>query len=362
MKLVYGESFYLIGLYSTVEKRISNLTGVLNIPKDKAKKLISRDQEEDFSYGQKLRKSYQLSDVFIDGNNRKTMVRQSKRFIELLFGFPYHTPNPEEHNMFQAYAASLKSSDLSRQVGAIIVSKEGDIIAQGANDVPKAKGGLYNNEDKTDARDFQKKHDSNEKRRNAIMENILEAVRSHKNGGFTEEQVNLLRENLMKSEIRDITEYGRAVHAEMEALLAAARIGISVRGGTLYTTTYSCHNCAKHIVASGIMKVIYVEPYPKSLTGELHKDSVSVDKEDKNKVSFLPFLGIGPRRYFDLFSLRLSSGREIKRKKNGCIIDFEPNKKTISLRLSEKPAKYMDEEKTAAKVFHKYLQEKGVIQ
>ena len=94
---------------------------------------------------------------------------------------------------------------------------------------------------------------------------------------------------------------------------------------------------------------------------ELHKDSVSVDKEDKNKVSFLPFLGIGPRRYFDLFSLKLSSGREIERKENGCIIDFEPVKKNASLRLSEKPAKYMDEEKRAANVFYNYLKEKGVI-
>ncbi|MCP2807341.1 deaminase, partial [Salmonella enterica subsp. enterica serovar Typhimurium] len=61
-----------------------------------------------------------------------------------------------------------------------------------------------------------------------------------------------------------ITEYGRAVHAEMEALLSAARNGIAIRGGTLYTTTYPCHNCAKHIVAAGIKKVKFVEPYPKS--------------------------------------------------------------------------------------------------
>ncbi len=358
LRQVYGGSFYLVGLHSTIEKRISNLMGVKNIPEDKAKELILRDQEETFPHGQKLRKSYQLSDVFIDGSDRDTMVRQSKRFIELLFGFPYHTPNPEEHNMFQAYAASLRSSDLSRQVGAVIVSKEGDIIAQGANDVPKAKGGLYNNEDKPDARDFQKKYDSNEKRRNSIMKNILNAVQCNQNGQFTEEQMNILEVELEKSEIRDITEYGRAVHAEMEALLAAARVGTSVRGGTLYTTTYSCHNCAKHIVAAGIMKVVYVEPYPKSLTEELHKDSISLDKENETRVSFLPFLGVGPRRYFDLFSLKLSSGREVERKENGHIIDFEPKKKSISLRLSEKSNKYIGEEKIAAKVVHKYLKEK----
>lgn len=35
----------------------------------------------------------------------------------------------------------------------------------------------------------------------------------------------------------NLTEFGRAVHAEMEAILAAARVGIPVKGSTLYTTT-----------------------------------------------------------------------------------------------------------------------------
>ena len=64
--------------------------------------------------------------------------------------------------------------------------------------------------------------------------------------------------------IDEVTEYGRIVHAELGALAAAARSGLSVVDGTLYCTTFPCHNCAKHIVASGIVRVVYVEPYPKS--------------------------------------------------------------------------------------------------
>ena len=44
-------------------------------------------------------------------------------------------------------------------------------------------------------------------------------------------------------------------HAEMEALLSCARSGVSTRGATLYSTTFPCHNCAKHIIAAGVARV-----------------------------------------------------------------------------------------------------------
>ena len=352
LRKVYGDSFYLIGLHKTMEKRTSYLTEVKSLSDDQANKLIDRDRNEDIKHGQKLRDSYQLSDVFIDGSDYERMFTESKRFIEILFGSPYHTPNLEEHNMFQAYAASLKSSDLSRQVGAIIVSKCGDIISQGTNDVPKAQGGLYSNDDKLDKRDFKIGYDSNERRRNDIINNIVKSVEPR----LSELQVGALKDALNTSDIKDITEYGRAVHAEMEALLSAARVGVSVRGGTLYTTTFPCHNCTKHIVAAGIMRIVYIEPYPKSLAKELHKDSISIDKKDDRLVSFLPFLGVGPRRYFDLFSLKLGSGREVERKNSdGKVIDFESQKQQINLRLSEKSITYTKEELANIAVFSKKL-------
>ena len=46
---------------------------------------------------------------------------------------------------------------------------------------------------------------------------------------------------------------------------------------------------------------------------ELYSDSASISGEH-NKVHFEEFVGIGPRRFFDLFSLKLSSGRCIIRK------------------------------------------------
>jgi hypothetical protein len=65
---------------------------------------------------------------------------------------------------------------------------------------------------------------------------------------------------------------------------------------------------------AGIEIVFYVEPYPKSLAAELHADAIAVDQKVKDRVCFLPFTGIGARRYFDLFSLQGSSGRPVQRK------------------------------------------------
>ena len=53
-----------------------------------------------------------------------------------------------------------------------------------------------------------------------------------------------------------------AVHAEQNAIVQAAKLGISVDGATLYCTHQPCVICAKMIVNSGIKRVVYGEGYP----------------------------------------------------------------------------------------------------
>jgi cytidine deaminase len=96
------------------------------------------------------------------------------------------------------------------------------------------------------------------------------------------------------------------VHAEMSAITDAARRGLSVLDATLYCTTFPCHMCARHIIASGIKHVVYIEPYPKSLAKELYRKSIQVDfdvEADSDAVVFRPFVGISPNRYLDFFSM-----------------------------------------------------------
>ena len=51
------------------------------------------------------------------------------------------------------------------------------------------------------------------------------------------------------------------VHAEQNALLTAARFGIAVAGGTLYTTMQPCFGCAKELLQAAIARVVYVHPW-----------------------------------------------------------------------------------------------------
>jgi len=112
-------------------------------------------------------------------------------------------------------------------------------------------------------------------------------------------------QKIRKSRIKGLIEFSRAVHAEMAAIVSAARDGLGqVRGATLFTTTFPCHNCARHIVADGIRKVIYIEPYPKSLALTLHNDAISTNENDEEKkVVFLQYQGAAPRSFSRIFKL-----------------------------------------------------------
>jgi dCMP deaminase len=47
------------------------------------------------------------------------------------------------------------------------------------------------------------------------------------------------------------------VHAEANAIASAARHGIALEGGTLYTTDQPCFSCAKELIQVGIALVLY---------------------------------------------------------------------------------------------------------
>lgn len=53
-----------------------------------------------------------------------------------------------------------------------------------------------------------------------------------------------------------------AVHAEQNAIIQAAKMGVSLQGATLYCTHQPCSICAKMIINSGIARVVYKEGYP----------------------------------------------------------------------------------------------------
>ena len=104
------------------------------------------------------------------------------RIFDLMFGQPFLTPTFDEYAMYMSFASSLRSADLSRQVGAVI-AKDKEIIATGANDVPRFGGGQYwadyndkNVDDVESGRDYKRGFDSNQVERDAIIEDIANKI------------------------------------------------------------------------------------------------------------------------------------------------------------------------------------------
>jgi deoxycytidylate deaminase len=351
LRRIYGAGFFLIAVTVSDAQRRSYLRDDKGCSSAEVDHLLGRDEYEEDpkyvdtegrNYGQRTRDTFHLADVFIPLDDED----QLNRFLGLVFANPFATPTREEYAMFLAFGAALRSGDLSRQVGALVMSASGDVVAVGANDVPRAGGGLYW-PGGDDQRDWCWREDSNEVQRDEIIGEVLKLTKPDgvDEGNWVEQG----RRKLKVSRLTDITEYGRATHAEMEALLSCARSGISTSGATLFSTTFPCHNCAKHIIAAGVSRVVYVEPYPKSQAKTLFKDSVALDRVEagQRKVLFESFVGVGPRRFFDLFSVALSSGRKVERKRSGRIVSWSPDKAVA--RVPCLPNSYLEREQLAAK-------------
>ncbi len=360
LRQLYDKSLYVLSIYTPKHQRLSSLAeriaksyGNFNNSdyEENAELLIVRDAKEVATdFGQNVRETFPSADVFFDMTEGKNLDEQVKRFIEIIFHHPFRTPTVDEYGMFHAESASLRSADLSRQVGAVITSKDGEIIASGCNEVPKSGGGSYwegSGSTAKDNRDFKLGYDSSAKMKFEIVNEIFEALpKDWLSEEFsklstqekTEQALYSKVAPLKSTRVANILEFGRIVHAEMSAITSAARRGLSIRDATVYCTTFPCHMCARHIIAAGIRRIVYIEPYPKSMTKDLYGQIVQVDNEigaDSDAVKFEPFLGIAPNRFIDFFEM------PVRKNSEGRTVEWQPSE---SLPRAGKTPSYLIEE------------------
>lgn len=360
LRKVYDQSFRLVAVHCERPTRETRLVGdnistakYAGVESTRVLSYMERDEKDQGrKHGQQVRDAFYLADFFIDNNatsqSGETLNGDLCRFVSLLLGTGLVRPNKSERAMYHAHAAALQSSCLSRQVGAALVATDGAIVSTGTNDVPKFGGGVYDEDSHSDHRcfawewsdgqiSFQGCH--NQRKKNRLREDIgafladrlsnelaLAAHPVPRSGMDTaatarEAAARRIREFFTENAeimselpgIKDIVEYSRSIHAEMNALLSAARNGTSPVGTTLYCTTYPCHNCARHLVTAGVERVYYIEPYVKSLATELHYDSISTNSNTSltsthlprpTQMAVVPFTGVGPRMYEDFFAKR----------------------------------------------------------
>jgi deoxycytidylate deaminase len=330
LRETYGAHFVLISANSSYDQKHSNLVNQIgqkqinltaNERAELARKLIEDDAEQGDDFGQLISETYHLADFFIEASNRASVQAAMQRFIRAFFGSNRVSPTKDEYGSYFSKAASLKSVDLSRQVGSAIFTRDGDIVSTGCNDVAKSGGGQFWEDDFEKFRDIDMGSETNKEETNRIIFNFIKTLIDqsvitdavHPQEILAKDEV---REAISSSMIGEITEYGRMIHAEMAAITDAARQGRSLKDTTMYVTTYPCHNCAKHIISSGIKKVIYIEPYPKSRAVMLYGKAIK-ETATSDEVSFEHFYGISPRIYRTIFE---KSGK--RRDKMGNILEW----------------------------------------
>lgn len=136
-------------------------------------------------------------------------------------------PSWDEYFMEMARVVSSRSTCLRRQVGAVIV-KDKQILSTGYNGSPT---GLSHCAEK----------------------------------GCLRQQLGIPS--------GERTEICRAVHAEQNALVQAAKHGVSIEGADIYTTVQPCVLCTKLLINAGIERVFYKIPYQDKLALELAKEA-----------------------------------------------------------------------------------------
>lgn len=146
-------------------------------------------------------------------------------------------PSWHEYFMQITELVSTRATCLRRKVGAIIV-RDRRILATGYNGPP---------------------------------ENI---VHCDERGGCLRDELKIPSGQRM--------ELSRAIHAEQNAIIQAAKMGISMQDSTLYVTTHPCFTCAKMLINAGIKEIIYKDGYPDEFAMAILKEAgVEVIKFEK---------------------------------------------------------------------------------
>jgi dCMP deaminase len=131
----------------------------------------------------------------------------------------------DRYFMSIAEAVATRSTCLRRQVGAVAV-KDKHILATGYNGAP---------------------------------EGIIHC-----------EETSCVR-TIMNIPSGDMLDKCMAVHAEQNVICMAAKLGISLKGATLYSTVFPCSICAKMIINAGIKTIVYDNSYADSFADEFIK-------------------------------------------------------------------------------------------
>jgi deoxycytidylate deaminase len=162
LRSVYVNGFYLVSVVCHPDIRRRRLKMKFKGTHDgELDDFIVRDEAAKQEHGQQVRKTLHKGDFFVSNDADETGAQSGdlseapladalERFVNIVLQIGVVRPTKQERGMYAAWAASLRSACLSRQVGAAILDKDGEVLSTGTNDVPKYGGGLYQDDDGKD--------------------------------------------------------------------------------------------------------------------------------------------------------------------------------------------------------------------
>ena len=315
LRAVYGSRLIALGVHCPRQRRLEYLTDrIASSGTDPEKALataeafIERDADEGDPLGQNIDATFHEADCFVevvDSPGESDLPGQIERTLRVIFGDPFRTPTRDERAMFMAAGASAQSAELTRQVGAAVMRQDGSIISVGCNEVPKFGGGVYWEGDEPDHREFTRRYDSAAAARTELAQAIATQLKAKLDLPPSISEEEIIPE--IEVGLRGVTEFGRAAHAEMNALFSAAAAEASVVGAIVFTTTFPCHTCTRYMLTAGIERVVFVSPYVRSWAARLYPESIDIEpasRENEGKrMRVEPFIGIAPRRYLEYFEV-----------------------------------------------------------
>lgn len=227
-----------------------------------------RDKNEETEYGQQVELCVDRADILID-NSTEVVTAEFKRklldFVDLATGTKPRGASQPEILMNIAFSSAHSSKCIKRHVGSVIVDPKGQVVSAGYNENPLGTNPCIE-EPKYEKQCF----------RDIIRNDHFKAL-ADKGARCPICSEKIIFEKGPPWRCKACAEKGEktnlesfffpdralnwctAVHAEVWAILAA---GERARGGTLYTTTFPCAQCAEKIIQSGIAKVVFTESYP----------------------------------------------------------------------------------------------------
>ena len=350
-------NFYLVSVHADRPARKNRLVGTqaaLRRFQDEKEFLNAdkRDEEEDIPNGQQIKKCNYVADIIVDNNTsfpQHAETEKAKFFQQFLNDYLYpmrkarkserahdRPPKVDETLMTMAYCASKRSSCLKRKVGAVIAFvrsvddvypdashglSERDVpfqvVSVGYNDIPWGTPCVFSDWQKCYRDHLQEEHAQLLKHCWSCGSPLADRlICPHCQA---EDQQRLLQCRGCGADLLadyecpqchkrvfsiclpgregtpgNLLDMCRALHAEENAILGLSGIGKAGRGElVLYTTTFPCNLCANKIIAAGIKKVYYAEPYTMKESKELL---------EKCKVELVKFQGIKSSAFFRLYA------------------------------------------------------------